>query len=166
MKWDMADQYDPSAWSAAPATNEREIVPAGRHTMTIKHAEEGPNEYKRSDENPEGMCLKLRLSDADGRYKFVFDDLPQAKSLAWRARQLAAAVGVIAVGETLSLVPDELVGQAVDVEISHYTSKAGKVSAVVKRYIERRDAPAKPAAKSRTTAAKVTASLDDDVVPF
>ena len=164
MKWDMADQYDLSTWNAAPATTEREIMPAGRHTMVIKHAEEGPNEYKRSDENPEGLCLKLRLSDRDGRYKFVFDDLPQAKSLAWRARQLAAAIGIIPVGETLSLVPDELVGQTVEVEISHYTSKVGKVSAVVKRYIERRDEPAKPVTKPRTAAARV--NLDDDVVPF
>ena len=163
MQWDMSDDF--GTQTNAPA-GEREIMPAGVHRMVIKHAEEGPNEYKRSDENPEGLCLKLRLSDAEGRFKFVFDDLPQQKSLAWRARQLAAAVGINPIGETLTLDPGELDGQVVDVEISHYTSRAGKVSAVVKRYIERRDAPAKPAAKARTTAARVTASLDDDVVPF
>ena len=163
MQWDIGETFEPQA---AATTTEREIMPVGRHTMVIKHAEEGPNDYKRSDENPDGMCLKLRLSDREGRFKFVFDDLPQAKSLAWRASQLAAAIGVIPVGETLSLVPDELVGQTVEVEISHYTSKAGKVSAVVKRYVERRDATAKPVTKPRNMAAKVTASLDDDVVPF
>lgn len=163
MQWDIGETFEPQA---AAATTEREIMPVGRHTMVIKHAEEGPNDYKRSDENPDGMCLKLRLSDREGRFKFVFDDLPQAKSLAWRASQLAAAIGVIPVGETLSLKPDELVGQTVEVEINHYTSKAGKVSAVVKRYVERRDATQKPVAKPRSMAAKVTASLDDDVVPF
>ena len=162
MQWDISEDFEPQT---PAATTEREIMPAGRQTMVIKHAEEGPNDYKRTDENPEGMCLKLRLSDRDGRYRFVFDDLPQAKSLAWRARQLAAAIGITPVGETLSLVPDELVGQTVEVEISHYTSKAGKVSAVVKRYCEAKaQQPAKPVAKPRTAAARV--NLDDDVVPF
>jgi hypothetical protein len=60
-----------------------------------------------------------------------------------------------------------VIGQTIDVEISHYTSKAGKVSAVVKRYIERKgDSQPKAAAKPRTQAARVTAELDDDVVPF
>jgi len=164
MNWDIGDEFD-----ALPAasTIEREIMPAGRHTMIVKHCEEGPNDYKRSDDNPEGLCLKLRLSDPDGRFKFVFDDLPQSRPLAWRAKQLAAAIGVFPRGDTLSLSPDDLIGQAIDVEISHYTSKAGKVSAVVKRYIERTsDARPKAAAKPRTQAAKVTANLDDDVVPF
>ena len=161
MEWDISEDFEPQT---PAATTEREIMPAGRHTMVIKHAEEGPNDYKRTDENPEGMCLKLRLSDLDGRYKFVFDDLPQAKSLAWRARQLAAAIGIIPVGETLSLKADDVKDQTVEVELSHYTSKVGKVSAVVKRYIERRDEPAKPVTKPRTAAARV--NLDDDVVPF
>lgn len=164
MQWDIAEEFDAPP---AAATTEREIMPAGKHSMIVKHAEEGPNEYKRSDDNPDGLCLKLRLSDLEGRFKFVFDDLPQSRSLAWRAKQLAAAVGVIARGETLSLTPDDVLGQTIDVEISHYTSKAGKVSAVVKRYIERTsDSRPKAAAKPRTQAAKVTASLDDDVVPF
>jgi len=164
MKWDIGEEFDSPP---AVATTERQIMPVGKHTMIVKFAEEGPNEYKRSDDNPEGFCLKLRLSDLDGRFKFVFDDLPQSKSLAWRAKQLAAAIGIIPHGETLSLTPDDVIGQTIEVELSHYTSKAGKVSATVKRYIERTsDARPKAAAKPRTQAAKVTASLDDDVVPF
>jgi hypothetical protein len=164
MNWDIGEDFDAPP---AAATIEREIMPAGRHTMVVKHAEEGPNDYKRSDDNPEGLCLKLRLSDLEARYKFVFDDLPQSKALAWRAVQLAAAIGVIPRGETLSLKPEDVKDQIVEVEISHYTSKAGKVSAVVKRYIERKgDSQPKAAAKPRTQAARVTAELDDDVVPF
>ncbi len=164
MQWDIGEQFDAPP---AVATTERQIMPVGKHAMIVKHAEEGPNEYKRSDDNPEGFCLKLRLSDLEGRFKFVFDDLPQSKSLAWRAKQLAAAIGIIPHGETLSLTPDDVIGQTIEVELSHYTSKAGKVSATVKRYIERTsDARPKAAAKPRTQAAKVTASLDDDVVPF
>jgi hypothetical protein len=164
MNWDIGGEFNAPT---ASATTERQIMPAGRHTMVVKHAEEGPNDYKRSDDNPEGHCLKLRLSDMEGRFKFVFDDLPRSKSLAWRALQLASAVGVMPRGETLSLTPDDVKDQTVEVEISHYTSKAGKVSAVVKRYIERTsDARPKTAAKTRTQAARVTAELDDGVVPF
>lgn len=147
-------------------TYEREIVPAGVHDMVIKHAEEGPNEYKTSDINPDGTCLKLRLATANGNHKFVFDDIP--KHLGWRAKQLAEAVGLKPVGGKLSLVPDALVGVQVTVEVSHYTSKAGKVSAVVKRYVDAQPQAAKPAdkAKPKTVAAKITASLPGDDVPF
>lgn len=151
-----------------PATQERQIVPAGVREMVIKHAEEGPNEYKVCDINPEGMCLKLRLATVSGDYKFVFHDIP--RHLSWMAKQLAEAVGIQAAGGTLSLEPDALVGLPVTVEISHYTSKAGNVSAVVKRYVAAEPAkkatPAVKASKPRTQAAKVTASLEADEIPF
>jgi hypothetical protein len=85
--------------------SDRPLVPAGTHTLTIRSVSEGPNEYKRSDENPEGLCIKLRLA-SDGNHRFVFDDLPA--HLAWRAQQLAAAVGIIPVDGKLTLRPDEL----------------------------------------------------------
>lgn len=144
---------------------DRDIVPAGVHRMKIRHAEEGPNQYKTSDDNPHGLCLKLRLSTVDGDYKFVFDDIP--KHLGWRAKQLAEAVGVVPIGGKLSLGPDDLTDQVVQVEIAHYTSKAGKVSAVVKRYVS--PAGGKPAAKTAArkpvaVAAKVDLMPDD--IPF
>ena len=154
------------------ATLERDIVPAGVHVMTITNAEEGPNQYKVSDENPDGMCLKLRLST--GAYKFVFDDIP--KHLGWRAKQLASALGIVPVGGRLSLDPMDLHNQAVTVEISHYTSKAGKLSAVVKRYVPATEtqatpvaraaapAPAQPAVKRRTAVVRQESNLDD--IPF
>lgn len=145
-------------------TMERDIVPAGVHQMMIKHAEEGPNEYKRSDENPTGMCLKLRLATVDGNYKFVFDDIPQ--HLGWRAKQLADAVGVLAAGTKVSLQPDALVGVELTAEVSHYTSKAGKVSAVVKRYVAATTPKPAVKAKPKTVAGKIIAALPDDDVPF
>jgi hypothetical protein len=158
MDFTIADDFE----TAAP-TIERQIMPAGVHRMVIKHAEEGPNEYKRADDNPEGLCLKLRLSDADGKFKFVFDDLP--KHLGWRAQQLAAAVGITPVDGRLSLTPDELVDQIVRVEVSHYTSKAGKTSAVVKKYLpQQADVP--KATKPRAPAAKAAAAFDSDSIPF
>lgn len=148
-------------------TAERDIVPAGVHQMEIKAAEEGTSEWKVCDENPNGAVLKLRLATVGGNHQFVFDDLPQ--HLGWRARQLAEACGGGVSGGTVSLTPDDLVGRVIEVEISHYTAKtSGKVRAVVKKYL-----PAKPSAASkpkasapRTQAAKVTAELADDVIPF
>ena len=151
----------------APApveTADRPLVPPGTHVLTIVHAEEGPNEYKRSDENPEGLCLKLRLG-TDGGHKFVFDDIPQ--HLAWRAKQFAAALAIMPAGDALDLEPSELVGQKVTVEITHYTSKVGKVSAVVKKYVAATQTP-KPRSASPTAATRraVLASVPDDDIPF
>jgi hypothetical protein len=142
---------------------ERDIVPAGVHTMTIRHAEEGPNQYKTSDENPQGMCLKLRLATNTGDYRFVFDDIPA--HLGWRAKQLADALGVAANGETVSLDPATLEGRELTVEVSHYTSKAGKVSAVVKRYAKATGTP-KPAAQSKPRSVAPKFREDSDAIPF
>lgn len=146
--------------AAAPA-QERDIVPAGTHRMVIKVAEEGPNEFKTSDTNPNGDCLKLRLATVDGNYKFIFHDIP--RHLPWMAANLADALGIKAVGERLTLTPDDCREQIVTVEISHYTSKAGKTSAVVKRYVPQSVAEkAKPATAPR--ARPVAATADD--IPF
>lgn len=152
-----------------PATMERDIVPAGIHAMTIRACEEGPNQYKTSDENPDGLCLKLRLATATGNYKFVFDDIP--KHLAWRAKQLAEAVGIAPVNGRLAMEADDLIGREVMVKISHYTSKAGKVSAVVQQYVAGEKKPGQAAPRiARTTAAKAHAAFKSnagsDDIPF
>ncbi len=162
MDFMLDDDFPP----ATQTLEEREIVPVGIHAMTIRNVEEGPNEYKRSDANPDGLCIKLRLST--GAYKFVFDDIP--KHLGWRAKQLADAVGILPVNGKLSLTPGDLADKTVTVEISHYTSKAGKVSAVVKRYVPAQQKAAAGAAKpARTPAAKVRAvapAIGSDDIPF
>ena len=162
MRFDMTQ--DDNA-PAAVETAERPLVPVGTHTLTIVHAEEGPNEYKRSDENPEGLCLKLRLG-TDGGHKFVFDDIPQ--HLAWRARQFAAALAIVPAGDALDLEPSELVGQKVTAEITHYTSKVGKKSAVVKKYVPATQTPKAARAPSPSSATRraVMASVPDDEIPF
>ncbi len=130
MDWAMNDDdFTPSVHSA-PA-GEREILPAGIHTMTIRVAEEGPNQWKTHDTNPDGLCLKLRL--ACGNYKFVFDDLP--KHLPWRGKQLADALGIVPQNGVLTIDPSDIEGMELSVEVEHYTSRAGRLSAVVKRYV-------------------------------
>jgi len=143
---------------------EREIVPVGTHVATIKKAEEGPNQWKVNDANPDGICLKLRLSI--GQHKFVFHDLP--KHLPWMAKQLADALGIVPEGNTLRVVPEDIEGREVTVEIVHYTSKSAKVSAVVKKYVPMQ-AAAKTTPQARTPAAKVKAVLPgigSDDIPF
>jgi len=146
-----------------PSMMERDIVPAGVHTMIVKHVEEGPNQYKACDENPDGQCLKLRLATATGNYKFVFDDIP--KHLGWRAKQLAEALGMSSAASKLSLSSSDLDGLELTVEVSHYTSKSGKVSAVVKRYVPK-TAAAAPVAKPRVSPAKALVASPANDIPF
>lgn len=144
---------------------ERTIVPVGTHVAVIKKAEEGPNEWKVCDANPEGICLKLRLSI--GQHKFVFHDLP--KHLPWMAKQLADALGIQAEGNTLRVVPEDIEGREVTVEIVHYTSKSGKVSAVVKKYVPTPVGATKTPPPARTPAAKVKSvspGIGSDDIPF
>lgn len=148
-------------------TVDRDIVPAGTHRMVVRAAEEGPNEYKTHETNPDGQCLKLRLATVQGNYRFVFDDLP--RHLAWRAQNLADALGIEPQGGMLRVTPDDCLDRELMVEISHYTSKAGKTSAVVKRYVPQSVAEkAKPAAAPRTKAAAAMAAsnLPEDSIPF
>ena len=144
-------------------TQERAIVPAGRHQMTIRSAKEEPNEYKRSDANREGNCLKLCLATVEGNYKFVWHDIP--KDLGWIAANLADALGIKPIDGRLSLSPGDIEGQTLVVEISHYTSKAGKTSAVVKRYVPATVA-AKPAALKATPKPPPADRLPGDDIPF
>lgn len=147
--------------TAETMTREREMVPAGKHVMKIRSAKEEPNEYKRSDANPNGDCLKLCLATVEGDYKFVWHDIP--KDLGWLAANLADALGIRAIDGRLSLSPDEIEGQILTVEVSHYTSKAGKVSAVVKRYVPANVADKPAAIKPKP---KPVERLPGDDIPF
>ena len=146
---------------------ERQIVPEGTHRLTITQAEVGPNQFKTDERNPDGICLQLRLS-LDNDHLFVFDDIP--KHLPWRGGQLGQALGLQAEGNTLTLSPGIVTGRTVYAVVEHYKSKAGKVSAKVKRYLAPPDRPAeKPAPVARTPAAKVKAASPDigsDDIPF
>lgn len=150
-----------------PATDpgERPLVPAGIQTLTIRSAEDGFSEYKKCDDNPEGVVLKLVLC-TDGNHKWVYHDIPI--HLGWMAKQLAAAVGILPVGDRLVIKQEELIGQKVQAEVSHYVSKnSRRTSAVIKKYLPAAEAPAAPASTPRRTAAqKIVAELPDDDIPF
>ena len=158
MDWTIDDEQ------MAAASEERTLVPAGTHQMEIVHAEEGTSEWRRHDEkNPDGACLKLRLSSGNKAHRFVFDDIPRHQPA--RAVQLSQAVGAAAFGSKVTLDAGELVGQMVTVEVEHYVSKAGKTSAIVKRYGPPAKAKA-PAKRTATQKADAAASGGTDDIPF
>ena len=146
--------------TSAPA--ERDLVPEGIHEMEIIHAEEGPNQWKITDDNPQGMCLKLRLKLDD--YKFVFHDIPQ--HLGWMAKRLADAIDSATTGDVVSLEPDDLVGKVVRVKIDHYTSKAGRVSAVVDRYLPASSSKSAAKRSKNISAVALADEKFEDDIPF
>jgi len=165
MDWDMNIDEDFPADVHKTLPEERTIVPVGTHVATIKKAEEGPNQWKTDEtSNPDGICLKLRL--VVGSHKFIFHDLP--KHQPWLAKQLADALGIVPEGNTLRVVPEDIEGREVTVEVTHYTAKSGNVSAVVKKYVP---LATKPAATKRQTlpqkaAATFKAAAGADDIPF
>ena len=165
MDWTMTEDEPFPADVHKTLPEERTIVPVGTHVATIKRAEEGPNQWKTDEtSNPDGICLTLRL--AVGNHKFIFHDLP--KHQPWLAKQLADALGIVPEGNTLRVVPEDIEGREVTVEVTHYTAKSGNVSAVVKRYVP---LATKAAAPKRQTLpqkahAAFKASAGSDDIPF
>jgi hypothetical protein len=90
----------------------------------------------------------------------------------WMGKQLADALGIEVEGTTLRIVPEEIQGREVTVEVAHYTSKSGNVSAVVKKYLPAtaKPAPAAPPAKRQTLPQKAAATFKAnggaDDIPF
>ena len=161
MDWTMTDDELPQDVHAM-RPEEREIVPVGTHKATIKKAEERCVDWKKTNANPTGACLSLRLSV--GKHQLVFHDLPH--DLPWLARQLAAALGIESEDGTLRIVPSEIEGRELTAEFKHFTKRDGTVKADVKAYV-----PLKPAAPKRQTlpqkahaAFKSAAGADD--IPF
>jgi hypothetical protein len=165
MDWDINIDEDFPADVHKTMPEERTIVPVGTHVALIKKAEEGPNQWKVNEtSNPDGICLKLRL--VVGEHKFIFHDLP--KHMPYLAKQLAEALGIEPEGNTLRVVPSEIEGREVTVEVVHYTAKSGNVSAVVKRYVPLASQPAAP--KRQTLPQKAHAAFKSaagaDDIPF
>jgi hypothetical protein len=165
MDWDINIDEDFPADVHKTLPEERTIVPVGTHVALIKKAEEGPNQWKVNEtSNPDGICLKLRL--AVGNHKFIFHDLP--KHMPSMAKQLAEALGIEPEGNTLRVVPSEIEGREVTVEVVHYTAKSGNVSAVVKRYVPLATQPAAPKRQTlpQKAHAAFKASGGADDIPF
>ena len=163
MDWTMTDDQLPQDVHAM-RPEEREIVPVGTHKATIKKAEERCVDWKKTNANPTGACLSLRLSV--GKHQLVFHDLPH--DLPWLARQLAAALGIEAEDGTLRIVPSEIEGRELTADFTHFTKRDGTVKADVKAYVPLATTPAAPKRQTlpqKAHAAFKSAAGSDDI-PF
>ena len=166
----------------APA-REYEVLPEGEHQLEIVGASVGTVTWKACEANPEGQCLRLRLSAGRG-FAFVFVDIPRERK--WVFKALAAALGLEPgpAGKVTFVPPEQLIGRPVRVESGRYTTRGGETRANVKRWLpaipppstatpasttSRPRATAK-AAPCRTQAAKAAAAFrataGDDDIPF
>ena len=124
----------PAASQQTTATRTYSVAPAGIAEVEIVAATIGDVPWKKSDANPTGTCLNLRLS-AGREYSFIFADLPRDKKPLFRA--LAAALGVVPGPDgKASIGPAAgLIGRVVRVEIGHYQTKSGDTKAGVTKWL-------------------------------
>jgi len=127
--------------------NSYAIAPAGDTEIEVKAATVGSVAWKRSDANPAGSCLQLRLS-AGTAYGLIFEDVPVD-------RHKVGAIVARAFGLTLdTLVPEVLVGRTARVTLKHVPTKTG-LRAVVDKWLPSVvpgiAAPSAPAPKRSTS---------------
>jgi hypothetical protein len=150
----MIDAFDslfdsPPPTSQPAPTREYQVLAEGTHELEIVAASVGEVTWKVSDENPQGQCLRLRLS-AGRDTAFVFADIGREKK--WVFKALAASLGLepgpdgkVSIGP-----PEQMIGRRVHVEIGHFKTRAGETRANIKRWL--------PAAVSTPSAAQSTPS--------
>ena len=164
----------PAASQQTTAPRTYSVVPEGIANVEIVAASIGDVPWKKSDENPTGTCLNLRLS-AGREYSFLFADLPRDKKPLFRA--LATALGVVpgpdgraSIGPAVGLI-----GRVVRVEIGHFQTKSGETKAGVKKWlppvavepVTQTPAPTPVAAKPEKRASTSTPQWNhDDDIPF
>ncbi len=177
----MIDAFD-SLFDSPPPTSqpaparEYQVLAEGTHELEIVAASVGEVAWKASDENPQGQCLRLRLT-AGRDTAFVFADIGREKK--WVFKALAASLGLEAGqdGKVSIGPPDQLVGRRVRVEVGRYTTRAGETRANVKRWlpaVAESAPPERPPAVARTrrppcskaAAAAFHANAAPDDIPF
>lgn len=126
------------------------LAPAGDIEVEVKAATVGSVAWKRSDANPAGSCLQLRLS-AGTAFGLIFEDVPVD-------RHKVGAIVARAFGLTLdTLVPEVLVGRTARVTLKHIATKTGP-RAVVDKWLPSVApgiaAPAAPAPKRAASSAR------------
>ena len=112
------------------------IIEAGAYEGKIKKVEWIKSEYSVTQYNPDGVCLSvwIDISLEDGETKRVFDKISITNPSKLNELRLAAGLKSVKKGENFDEKP--LQGKTIELEIDRYTSKAGKVSNIVKSYLE------------------------------
>jgi hypothetical protein len=174
--------FDDWGWGeieTAPQPAAEVVLPEGRHSAQITHAEYGvakfiPDKWK--ERNPEGWRLSLTLESIVAGRKYVyFADIP--RHWKWLVDQVCEACGTTPEGGPDALC-SRLVGCHVDVDTTIYQGKTRQKAQVERWYrpeaVEASPEPAAPARKpaartphQKAKAAAAEAGLPpDDDIPF
>jgi hypothetical protein len=109
------------------------IIEAGLYTADVKKAEVRESEYAKSKYNPDGVCLTLWLDteDDDGEPKRLFSDLSSVA----KVNDFLLSINQKPVEDFQKINTKKIQGKTVMVEVDQYTSKAGKLSNIVKGFL-------------------------------
>ena len=131
------------------------IIDADEYTGNIKKVEWVNSPYSITEYNQDGLCLSVWIDIPTNvsQTKRIFDKI--AVTSPTKLNELRQAVGLKPVAKGEDFDESEITGRQVEVEIDKYTSKAGKVSNIVKRYI-------KQTLTSSTATTSSSAPWDDD----
>jgi hypothetical protein len=111
------------------------LLDSGEYTAKISKAEWTTSEYMITDYNAKGACLSVWIDiNYDGENKRIFDKISVTSPTKLNALREAVGLKPVKKGENFNEKP--LNGKQVYVEVEQYTSKAGKVSNIIKQYLK------------------------------
>jgi len=112
------------------------IINAGKYTGKIKKVEWVKSQYSVTEYNPDGTCLSvwIDIPTKDGMTKRVFDKISITSPTKLNQLRISAGLKPVKKGDNFDEAP--LQGKSIELEVDRYTSKAGKVSNIVKSYLE------------------------------
>ena len=118
------------------------IVQPGEYTAKISKAEWVENQYRETKDNQNGDSLSLwmDLELDDKKYKRVFDTISVIDLL--RINEVRISAGLKPFKPSKNLINQDLYdmeGQRVLILVDRYKSKIGKISNIVRSYIEQSD---------------------------
>ena len=112
------------------------IIDADEYTGNIKKVEWVNSPYSVTEYNQDGLCLSVWIDiPYDGQTKRIFDKISVTSPT--KLNELRQAVGLQPIPKGGDFNESEILGKEVELEVDRYTSKAGKVSNIVKRYIKK-----------------------------
>ena len=110
------------------------LLEAGEYTGKIKKCNWTQSEYMINQYNPDGNCLSVWVDVQmdDGSSKRLFDRISVTNPSRLNALRTALSLKPIKKGDNFN--EKELLGKMINIEVDEYTSKAGKVSNIIKEY--------------------------------
>jgi hypothetical protein len=96
----------------------------------------------------------------DGQTKRIFDKISITSPT--KLNELRQAVGLQPVPKGGDFDESEILGKEIQLEVDRYTSKAGKVSNIVKRYIKQEPIVSKPSKSKKVSSVKSAPWGDND----